>query len=396
MAEQEHPRPSSSFILIVLLLLGLLHLYIGWRLIPALTHNTTCIWIAILFLTVSCLSMPLSLGNHASGPFASFADRLSSFGSFMMSLFSTLLVLTLARDIVLLCALPIVESSTMTAFDSRSAWAVCIATLIVTGVGYMMARRLAPVRRIQIELPLLPVALEGFTIVQISDIHVGPTIKRAFLERVVRRVNQLNADLIAITGDVVDGTVAQLTADTEVLAGLVSRHGSYFVTGNHEYYFGAQQWMQEFRRLGLIVLENRHVVIEHQGAHLLIAGVNDYSARHQSAPHNSDPLQALAGAPAGVGAKILLAHQPRSAEQAAVAGYDLQLSGHTHGGQFWPWTPFVKLQQPFIVGLHRVQRMWLYISRGTGYWGPPNRFGVPSEITHLTLTRVKTTALSPT
>ncbi|NGE72125.1 metallophosphoesterase, partial [Escherichia coli] len=133
------------------------------------------------------------------------------------------------------------------------------------------------------------------------------------------------------------------------------------------------------------VLMNEHVVLEHDGAPLVIAGVTDFSAGKFDTAHTSDPTRALAGSPSGVTPTILLAHQPRSAPAAAEAGFDLQLSGHTHGGQFWPWSLFVPLQQPFTAGLHKLGRLWIYTSRGTGYWGPPKRFGAPSEITLIRL-----------
>jgi predicted MPP superfamily phosphohydrolase len=169
------------------------------------------------------------------------------------------------------------------------------------------------------------------------------------------------------------------------LGRLLSRHGTYFVTGNHEYYSGVLPWMAELERLGIKVLHNEHVVIERAGAKLVLAGVPDYSAGRFDRSHRSDPLAALAGAPVPVGARVLLAHQPRSAPAAEQAGFDLQLSGHTHGGQFLPWNFFVRFQQPFTAGLHRLGRMWVYVSRGTGYWGPPKRFGAPSEITQIKL-----------
>lgn len=189
---------------------------------------------------------------------------------------------------------------------------------------------------------------------------------------------------MAITGDLVDGTVHDLAAHTEPLAGLRSRHGTYVVTGNHEYYSGAHAWIRELRRLGARVLLNEHVMLDHDGAALAVAGVTDYSAHHFDPAHRSDPHAALRGAPSAA-TKVLLAHQPRSAGSAHAAGYHLQLSGHTHGGQFWPWNFFVRLQQPFIAGLNRLGDMWIYINRGTGYWGPPMRFGIPSEITRITL-----------
>jgi predicted MPP superfamily phosphohydrolase len=178
------------------------------------------------------------------------------------------------------------------------------------------------------------------------------------------------------------------------LSDLESSYGTYFVTGNHEYYSGAHQWIDKLRSMGIKVLMNEHVVIDHaidsqagDSATIILAGVTDYSAHHFDESHRSDPHGALADAPEFAHLKLLLAHQPRSAKAAADAGFDLQLSGHTHGGQFWPWPYFVRFQQPFTAGLNKLNRLWVYTSRGTGYWGPPKRFGAPSEITHLRLVR---------
>jgi hypothetical protein len=214
---------------------------------------------------------------------------------------------------------------------------------------------------------------------------VGATIKRPYVEAIVNRVNGLDPGLIAITGDVVDGRVQHLAAHTAPLADLRARHGVFMVTGNHEYYSDAPAWMAEFGRLGIRGLNNEHVLLHQDGAPLLLAGVTDYSAELFDPQQRSDPARAMAGAPSTAMPRILLAHQPRSAPAAAAAGFDLQLSGHTHGGQFWPWNLFVWLQQPFNAGLHRLGHLQIYTSRGSGYWGPPNRFGVPSEITRLRL-----------
>lgn len=164
-----------------------------------------------------------------------------------------------------------------------------------------------------------------------------------------------------------------------------ARHGVFAVTGNHEYYSGVTAWVAEFEHLGMRVLMNEHAVIEHNGAMLIVAGVTDFSAGKFDADQASDPARALTGSPAEVVPAILLAHQPSSAPAAEQAGFDLQLSGHTHGGQFWPWSLFVPVQQPFTAGLHKLGQLWIYTSRGTGYWGPPKRFGAPSEITLLRL-----------
>jgi predicted MPP superfamily phosphohydrolase len=278
-----------------------------------------------------------------------------------------------------------------------SALAVPALATLVTLVGFFNARRTASVRRVDIPIARLPTSLVGFTIAQLSDIHVGPTIRVRYIERIVTAVNRLGADMVAITGDLVDGTVAELRTHVAPLARLKTRHGTFVVTGNHEYYAGAHDWIDELRRLGLRVLLNEHVVLQtrnvqgaqtdeevHESA-LVVAGVTDYTAGHFDAGHASDPEGAVRDAPPQVHTRLLLAHQPRSAIAAAQAGYHLQLSGHTHGGQFFPWNLFVPLQQPFTAGLHRLHDMWIYVSRGTGYWGPPKRFGAPSEITLLRL-----------
>jgi len=306
----------------------------------------------------------------------------------MMGLFSSTFVCTLLRDAVLAIVFVVgdLTSATLplTQLKFTSAVVVVALGLAATLVGAFNARRLARVRRVDVPIAGLPSALQGFVIAQISDIHVGPTIKHGYVEHIVQAVNALQPDLIAVTGDVVDGPVAQLSAHTQPLGRLTARHGTYLVTGNHEYYSGVNSWVTEFRRLGLHVLMNEHVVLRHADAQLVVAGVTDYSAGAFDPAQASDPAKAVAGAPIGI-VSVLLAHQPRSASAAARAGYALQLSGHTHGGQFFPWNLFVRFQQPFVAGLHRVEKMWVYISRGTGYWGPPKRLGAPSEITLLRL-----------
>jgi predicted MPP superfamily phosphohydrolase len=300
--------------------------------------------------------------------------------------FSWLLVLTFARDLFLAIAGFWLDAAASEEWTRLSALAVVALTPAITAAGFFMARRVAAVKHVEVRVENLPDPLHGFTIAQITDVHVGPTIKGDFVRRIVERVNALEADMVAITGDLVDGPVRELRAHTAPLAELQSRHGTYVVTGNHEYYSGAKSWIAELERLGTRVLLNEHVVLEHGGARIAVAGVTDYSAHHFHPEHRSDARRALQGAPADA-VKLMLAHQPRSAAHAHAAGADLQISGHTHGGQFWPWNFFVRLQQPFTAGLHRLGRMWIYISRGTGYWGPPMRFGIPSEITRIRLVR---------
>ena len=371
------------------LLSTLLHAYVGWRIAPALGEGFGAGWgvaFALLMLG-SAILMPMTL--LARGVRSQLlADRLAWAGSLAMGLFSSLFVLTLLRDVTLLVLALVglmLPLGGLAAFEGDSAAAVPLFGLLATAFGLWNARRTAAVVEVDVPIAGLPAALHGFTIAQISDIHVGPTIKAPYLRRIVDAVNRLRADMVAVTGDLVDGSVRELSAHVAPLAGLESRHGTFFVTGNHEYYSGAASWVVELRRIGLSVLMNEHVVVRHDGAEMVVAGVTDFSAHRFDPSQRSDPQAALAGSPDAAGAKVLLAHQPRSADAAERAGFDLQLSGHTHGGQFWPWNLFVPLQQPFTAGLNRLRGLWVYTSRGTGYWGPPKRFGAPSEITRLRL-----------
>ena len=349
--------------------------YVGCRLLPPLALSPAGTAAVAAVLLAAGILVPRSIRR---------SGLLAWIGLTAIGFFSTLLVTTLLRDVFLLAARFSMTSSRYQTLLEPSALCALVLTVAVTAVGFVIARR---PRIVNVDIPVsrLPKPLHGFSITQISDVHVGPTIRREFVERLVRRVNGLRADLIAVTGDLVDGSVQQLASHTAPLSQLSARHGVFFVTGNHEYYSGEAAWTREIRRLGLTVLKNQHVVLDHDGASLVLAGVDDIGAHHYDAAQRSDPAAALEGAPLDAGAKILLAHQPGSAQAAAQAGYDVQISGHTHGGQFWPWNLFVRFFQPFTAGLHRMKSLWVYVNSGTGYWGPPNRFGVPAEITRIRL-----------
>ena len=260
----------------------------------------------------------------------------------------------------------------------------------VTGVlsawGVWETQRLAAVTEVDVPIDNLPPDFEGYRIAQVSDLHVGPLLKQPWLSQIVERVNSLDVDLVAVTGDLIDGTVDELRRDIAPLGELRGRDGAYFVTGNHEYYWNAEAWCAHVQSLGLHVLVNEHRIVERGTSSMAVAGCTDFNADRHLASHKSDPKRALAGAEQA-SVKLLLAHQPKSIAAAADAGYDLQLSGHTHGGQFFPFSMFVGLAHPFSEGLGQRDRTWIYVNRGTGFWGPPLRQAVPAEITLLRLVR---------
>ena len=261
---------------------------------------------------------------------------------------------------------------------------IVAAAALSTGYGIAEAKQTPRVKRVPIKIEHLPPELEGFRIVQITDLHINPTFRRASVAEIVAVANTLDADIVVLTGDLVDGSVDQHGYDVAPLKQISSGCGNFFVTGNHEYYSGVIEWIGEVKRLGFTVLLNEHVIVTRGRARLLLAGVTDYRGGNYLPGHRSDPQKALNGAPPA-DIKILLAHQPKNIFDAAEAGYDLQISGHTHGGQFFPWNLLIGFAQPYVSGLHTHQNTQIYVSRGTGYWGPPVRMGSPSEITLIKL-----------
>ena len=392
------------FFLIVLAVLGVVYGYTCWRLItPAALALPwkVLVWaglLLLLFLPPSLLFLRRYLANTWWG------DLLAWVGFIGMGFVTLTFSLLLLRDLLWLgwrgldLVISLVdiggraEAQPLTRTDPERRLCLLQATnlgilgltSILSGYGLYKARRAARVFEIPVPIEDLPASLDGFRIAQISDIHVGPTIKRGYVQRIVDQVNELAPDVVALTGDLPDGSVADLRRHVAPLAGLQARDGCYFVTGNHEYYAGVDDWIGEARRLGFEVLVNEHRLVERGSGRILLAGVTDYGGGQFGRDHDSDPKAAIAGAPESH-ARILLAHQPLSIFAAARAGFDLQLSGHTHGGQFIPWKYLVGLQQPYTAGLHRFEHTWIYVNRGTGYWGPPLRLGTDSEITLITL-----------
>lgn len=267
---------------------------------------------------------------------------------------------------------------------------VTAGSAILVGGGmaaYGNWRAFAPpvVTELAVRIPKLPRALEGLSIVQLTDIHVGPFIRREFMDELVRRANALKPDLVAITGDLVDGDVPTLGPSVAALGNLEARFGRFFVTGNHDYSSGDDEWVAFLGTLGVPSLRNRHVRIGDAGGSLDLVGVDDWRGGRRRGKPGYDLDRALAGRDPDRAA-VLLAHQPANFPVAAERGVDLQLSGHTHGGQMFPMTLLIGLGWEHSAGLYRHGDSHIYVSRGCGFWGPPMRVGSPPEIVKLVLT----------
>jgi predicted MPP superfamily phosphohydrolase len=374
--------------------------YIGWRLIAPLRLPTP--WGLAAWLGLAALVLLPLLSSFLMRTLESATDPFAWIGYVGLGFLSLVLTLLLVRDIAWIGALAAgkvismvrgiydgTESAPVDPLRRRmllemTGLGVIGAAGILTAYGIYEARRKPGIVNLTVNLDGLPDEFAGFRIVQITDIHAGLTVRRDWIETIAREVDALRPDLIAFTGDLADGTVGHLRDDVAPLGGLSAPHGKFFVTGNHEYYSGVLPWVDEARRLGYDVLLNEHRVLGRNGSSIVLAGVTDSSGGQFLPAHRSDPDLALRGAPDGV-VKILLAHQPRTVLQTGSLGVDLMLSGHTHGGQFFPWNLVATLAQPYIEGLHRHDGTWIYVSRGTGYWGPPVRLGARSEITVITL-----------
>jgi len=314
--------------------------------------------------------------------------RLSRFVAWPASLFLGFAFYLLIGLLVVDGTLLLVGAATggetgLTVARSR-ALAVAAFAIVAGLVGLSSA--LAPPRTTTREIVLdrLPSALDGFRIVQISDLHIGSMLGARFARSVVDRVNALAPDLIAVTGDLVDGPVRHLENEVAPFADLRAPHGTFFVTGNHDYYSGADPWLAQVRALGMRPLRNERVTISRDGAHFDLAGVDDHRADLFGPGHGEDVPAALAGRNPDE-AVVLLAHDPSTFPAAVEAGVDLQLSAHTHGGQIWPFDLLVRAAVGFVAGHYRRGASQLLVIRGTGFWGPPMRLRAPAEILDITL-----------
>ena len=388
------------FIVVLSAILGLIHLYLWKRLVKDTTRPGRTRWVltavvvGLGVLLVATLVVPRVLGVEESA-------WLAWPGYLWFGLAAYLFLILLVLEPVRLAlrrwtrrtppapAEPAAPPPADAAVNRRlflaraGAAAAGAASVGLVGVGAATALGPPEVLRVPVSLRRLDPAFNGFRIAVVSDIHLGPLAGRAHTERIVRMINETEPDLVAIVGDLVDGTVAELGSAAEPLQDLVARDGTFFVTGNHEYFVeDTAEWLLELERLGVAPLRNENTAIRRGGGVLDLAGVNDIAGEQRSDPPNFD--RALAGRNAS-GPTILLAHQPVQVTEAAARGVDLQISGHTHGGQMWPFHYVVRAVQPSLAGLSTVNDTQLYVTRGAGFWGPPIRIGAPPDITVLSL-----------
>jgi uncharacterized protein len=388
-----------AFSVVAFALLGLWCYYLGWGMIlplPLSAVGKGLLWVFMASPFLAIAWLPLFYMARGRKDRKVSHERMARISYLSLGLVSLLLPINAARDLAyngleafdgLVGRQPsaLFDSTALTSINplllygtNASLVVLALASLLLL-YGFYEAQRTPRVKKTFIPVHGLPVSWEPLTIVQISDLHVGHSVGKRFVENVVKEVNALKPDIIALTGDIVDGKPTNLRDSLTPLKDLSSKLGTFFVTGNHEYYWGADQWTEEMEKLGITPLTNSHGLIKHGANPVVVAGVSDYYSQRLSKT-KSDPKAALAGAPESV-FRLLLAHQPNSVHEASEVSYHLQLSGHTHGGQFIPWTWVIRFFHPVARGLKWYKKMWIYVSCGTGSWGPPLRIGARSEIT---------------
>ena len=387
---------------VVLLSVVLLHSYLWWRLVRGTTRPGRVRRRLTLATVVLAVLLPLAVTVGRTLPTAVAAplDWIAfSWLGIAFYLFLTLLVLEPVRWIgrrwtrrpvadgpgAAVVEETVADPARRLLLGRGLAATAGVLALATAGTGAYLANSPPRVRRVPIRLPRLDPALDGLRIVTFSDAHLSATYGGRRFERVVELVNQQEPDVVAIVGDLVDGELARLRGEVAPLADLVSEQGVYFVTGNHEYFVDTRAWLGYLPRLGIDVLHNERVAISRGTASFDLAGIDDRTAASSGVPGQGADLDAALDGRDDTRPVVLLAHQPVQVERAAAAGVDLQLSGHTHGGQLWPFDQVVRLDQPAVQGWSRHGPTQLYVTPGVGFWGPPMRVGATPEVTVIEL-----------
>lgn len=302
-----------------------------------------------------------------------------------MGMLSLMIAFLIIRDLLFIPIAFIRPQWSETAFSQYGTYGLMVFSAVLLSIGHLRAIQGPQVVNVDVPLEGLTSELNNFSILQISDLHAGAGIDEQYVENVVKRSLDLKADIVVLTGDIADGSFEKYHHRLRSLQYLTERSQVFYVTGNHEYLKESDRWISYFKGIGIKVLMNENSTVNYNGRSILIAGVIDPSAKESDPRSGPDIMRSLQGK-YNVDFKILLAHQPNIADEAS-GHFDLQLSGHTHAGQFFPWNIFINLTQPFAKGLNKSGKMWVYTSSGTGYWGPPFRLGTTSEITLLHLSQ---------
>jgi predicted MPP superfamily phosphohydrolase len=363
------------------------YLYLGFRLAPGIGWP---IWLGFGILVCGTFIYVFKLTRRHSSA-VEHESRIDLLVRWLLYLdlgfLSIVFGFAVFRDLLLLPFLWFGSSFATSAFSASGTFVLIALAFLGLMIGVYVARTGPHIREVKVGIRDLPDSLEGYRIVQISDLHIGPSIGAVYVERVVEIANSLQGDMVALTGDIADGDISKLRIAASVLGKLQPAGQIFYVPGNHEYYWNAPGWLEEFERLGMQTLLNARKIFEVRGQKILVAGVMDPAARMINPKFGPDVVAARGDLLDDAAVRILLAHQPGVARAAAAAGFDLQLSGHTHAGQFFPWTLVVYGVHEFVQGLKACGKMWVYVNPGTGSWGPPIRFGTKPEITSLILVR---------
>ena len=380
-----HVNPLGGVFIVFHIYLTIAYLYVLWRFVLPLPigRGWRVLLATALLITSKYHLILIAVYGTMFSPEVPRAAVLVA--GWLFCAFVLVMVLTLVTDLICGVLATRRKVSMKDLFDGRLRSAIAFAALLLSAVGVYQAVQLPGVRRVEITVEHLPRSLDGLRIVQLTDLHISRLFQADWVEGVVSRANALNADAILITGDLIDGTVEARRNDVAPLSKLTAPLGVIAIPGNHEYYFDADQWIAEFKCLGMRVLVNEHVILRKGADQLIVAGVTDEAAP-AFGHEGPDLAQALVGAPKDV-PTILLKHRPQGASESAAAGVGLQLSGHTHGGMITGLDLVAGYaNQGFISGNYDVGRMKLYVSNGTALWnGFPIRLGVPAEITEIVL-----------
>ena len=381
------------FLGLFILIIGIWGTYLGYRLVKPL--GLAPFWSKVLWgMLYLPLLIPLILimrRNLFAGPFSQIfeATVLTS-----LAFYSFLLGLSLFRDtaaVLLLALSKILKKPDLSFFSTRqvlksSCLTVIGASVLMICLGLYNALSTPEIIEVEIPVAGLHPDLDGFRIAQLTDLHADELKSKKYFEAITRAVIGMNPDITVITGDLADGSVETSAPRIESLKNLPK--DTYFITGNHDYYAGYEEWIKHTASLGFKILLDDFTVIEKGSARILLAGVTDPAARGLFPDRPRGVEVAVQGAPAA-DFRILLAHQPKEIFDAEKFGFDLQISGHTHGGQFFPWNHLIGFFHPYVKGLNKHENMWIYVSQGTGFWGPPIRLGTRTEITLLILKKTE-------